>query len=388
MEDQHIGVRIRRWRVRRGLTQDALAGMADIKQPYLSRIENGLVQVDKRSTLTALARGLSVSVGDLVGQPGDPTNPAKSRAAAVVPAIRSTLVYRRAQGARQDPAAVDHGGVADALEAIQRSDYAALAPMLPFLLATASGADLVKTCYAAMYHLRRVGYEDLARDVATLGLDEAQRDGAPTWIGLANYVYAASLPAETADVALLTAARAAEDIQHALADTLTRQAYGMLHLTAALRAASDHRSATARSHLDEAHKQAASLGEPLDHGLCGLTFGPINVLLWKIAILQELGEPDQAIAVADGLDPRRIGQKQRRAAYWRDLGHSLTTTGADDRAIVAFHNAEQLAPQPFRLMPEVRDSIEVLGRRARRRATGKPLARLAAIFTNEYSCQE
>lgn len=383
--EQHIGPTLRLWRKRRGLSQEELAGLAGITQPYLSQIETCQKTCARRSTLTALAAALSVSVGDLLRQPGDPTSPARIAATASVPAIRTAVVCRRAQGPRPDTLADTRpiGSVAEALEAIQRSDYAALGPMLPdLLLRTDDGPDLVKTGYAAMYHLRHLGYEDLAREVATLTLHAAREHDDPTWLGIAHYVNAAALPAETPQLACQLAATAAEQIQSATANPETRQAYGMLHLTAALRAATMRQSATALTHLAEAQTEADSLGEPDGHGLCGLMFGPTNVNLWRIVILHELGQHDTAISVAESMQPQHIPQIQRRAAYWRDYATALTTAGLDDLAVAAFNNAELLGPQPFRLLPTVRESVEVLAQRARRRALTPALSRLTDIFTH------
>src|SRR5262245_18046122 len=132
MEDQlRLGRRVRRWRIRRGLTQEALASLAGITQSYLSKIEAGTVVCDRRSVLVALAVALSVSVGDLVGRPGDPTSPAKIAASASVPLVAVAMVCRRVEGAQLTAAPTDSltatvATVADALAAIQTSDYVAL----------------------------------------------------------------------------------------------------------------------------------------------------------------------------------------------------------------------------------------------------------------------
>src|SRR5205823_8115373 len=84
--DEHIGARIGYWRRRRGLTQAVLAGLAGVSQPFVSQVEAGQKGIERRSTLVAIAGALQVSVADLLGQPGDPTDPAKAGVARVVPA--------------------------------------------------------------------------------------------------------------------------------------------------------------------------------------------------------------------------------------------------------------------------------------------------------------
>lgn len=52
--------------------------------------------MERRATLVALADALEVSVTELAGRPGDPTDPARAKAAASIPAIREALIMRSA----------------------------------------------------------------------------------------------------------------------------------------------------------------------------------------------------------------------------------------------------------------------------------------------------
>jgi transcriptional regulator with XRE-family HTH domain len=88
-----IGARIKYWRMRRsGMTQAVLAGLAGVSQSYISQVEAGRKGVERRSTLVAIAKALRVTVADLLGQPGDPTDPLKAGAADAVPAIWAALI--------------------------------------------------------------------------------------------------------------------------------------------------------------------------------------------------------------------------------------------------------------------------------------------------------
>jgi transcriptional regulator with XRE-family HTH domain len=99
----HIGARIRYWRRRRGgITQAALAGLAGVSQSFISQVESGRKSVERRATLVDLANALQVSVADLLGEPGDPTNPARAGAAAAVPQIRVALLEIE-EGERRRP---------------------------------------------------------------------------------------------------------------------------------------------------------------------------------------------------------------------------------------------------------------------------------------------
>jgi transcriptional regulator with XRE-family HTH domain len=62
-----FGKEIRRRRKALGLTQDALAERAKISPHFVSGLENGYTRDPSLSTVQALAKGLGVTVGELLG---------------------------------------------------------------------------------------------------------------------------------------------------------------------------------------------------------------------------------------------------------------------------------------------------------------------------------
>ena len=162
MLQQLIGQQVAEWRRRRELSQRELAGQAGISQHLLSQIEAGERVLTRRSTLVGIAGGLRVSVDDLVGQPGDPTDPAKSDAVLSVPKIRVAAILRA--GGEITPA----GGadVDRAVDALAAGDLAGAGGMLPGLIGSCSGPDLVRAGLATMWRLHYAGYSDLSRAVA------------------------------------------------------------------------------------------------------------------------------------------------------------------------------------------------------------------------------
>jgi len=297
-ENLFIGAQVAYWRRRRGKSQRVLAGLAGMSQPYLSQIEGGRRPVDRRATLVALANALQVSVADLTGQPGDPTDPAKASAMASVPHIREALIQREIGEVSQS-----HMDVGEALRAGEAYDFAALAPMLPDLLGGVRGPDLIQIAHVASYTLRDLGYPDLGRDAARLALTEARETGRPEWIGIAEWMRILSMPPEMPGAPARRALRIADEIQPHIGDPQVRQAYGMLHLTAGLRSAVARDRDTALDHLAEARDAADSLGEPVDLGLARMAFGPTNVGFWTVAIRLELDEPEPALEAAAALTP-------------------------------------------------------------------------------------
>lgn len=65
MSSKRLGMTIKRFRERRGLTQAALADKADIHRVYLAQIE-GHAKVPSLATLEKLAKALRVKVSELL----------------------------------------------------------------------------------------------------------------------------------------------------------------------------------------------------------------------------------------------------------------------------------------------------------------------------------
>lgn len=377
-EPLFIGAQVAYWRHRRGKSQRVLAGLAGMSQPYLSQIERGIRPVNNRGTLVALAGALDVSIADLTGQPGDPTDPARAAAAAHVPAIRAALI-RREVGELAEP----HHDVRTLMTAGGRYDFATVAPQLPNLLGGLRGGDLVQVAHVGVYTLKHLGYTDLARDAARLAVAEARELGAPEWIGIAEFIRILAMPPEMPGVPTRLAQRVADEIQPYIGDPLVRQAYGMLHLHAALRAAVDRRPDVAHDHLREAADAAQSLGEPEDLGLARFAFGPTNVGFWTVSVQLELGEPRRALEASELIAPGRLPIANRQAPYFADLATALAQVGRDHEAVAAFLRAEATGPQWFRLRPTVRDTIGSIIRRTKRNSLTKQMRSVATAANVE-----
>lgn len=371
-----IGAQVAYWRKRRGKSQRVLAGLAGMSQPYLSQIESGVRPVERRATLVALASALNVSIADLTGQPGDPTDPSRASAAAHVPAIREALI-RREVGELEEP----RHDVRGLMIAGGAYDFATVAPQLPNMLGGLRGGDLVQVTHVGVYTLKHLGYADLAREAARLAVAEARELGDPAWIGIAEFTRVLAMPPEMPGAPIRLAQRVADEIQPRIGEPRVREAYGMLHLHAALRAAVDRRGDMAHDHLLEAAEAAASLGDPDDMGLARFAFGPTNVGFWTVAIELELGEPHRAIQVAETVAPGRLPIANRQAPYYADVATALAQVGRDHEAVASFLRSEAVGPQWFRLRPTVRDTIGSIIRRTKRNSLTKQM-RSAATAAN------
>jgi len=61
-----IGDKIKAWRKKKDLTQDALAKKANIPYTTLAKIESNVIQNPSLQTITKIERGLDVYLDDLV----------------------------------------------------------------------------------------------------------------------------------------------------------------------------------------------------------------------------------------------------------------------------------------------------------------------------------
>lgn len=377
-----VGARIRYLRRRRGgMTQQLLADRAGLSQGFISQVESGSKSIERRSTLAAIAEVLQVSVGELTGS-ADPTDPAREKAVLAVPAIREALVLREAGEREQAEEPVTAGAVRTVMLAEARCDYVTAMSALPKLLRRCDGAALVDLARITMSLLKGHGYPDLARDAARLGVAAARRLEDPALIGVSEFTRANSLPVETSALAARVASVAADELQSHVAEPRTRQAYGMLQLTAALREATAQQASAARARLQDATAEAASLGEPDGFGISMLVFGPTNAGVWQMTVATELGDPDEVLRVAATLTPERLPLPQRRANYHALRGRALATVGGrDEDATLAFLKAEEITPQWVRLQSHVRDAARtIITRSARRGRVPRSQRRLAEIF--------
>lgn len=380
---EHIGTRIRYWRRRRnGMSQAVLAGLAGVSQGFISQVETGVLSIDRRSTLTRVAQALQVSVADLLGQPGDPTDPNKALAAMSVPEIR--VVLAELDAGVIDPPGRSRDQVAAALAANDATrlvcDFATAAPALPGLLRDAAPYGPVvraQVLHATASLLRSIGYRDLAWRASDMALTDARDAEDDRLIGACEFMRLTCMPAEAYRVIEIQARRTYEELQPRASDPGARRGYGALHLSAALAQAG--RADLVAEHIAEAKREALTLGEPAKPGSLSMSFGPTNVGLWTMASALESGEYRRVVEIAEDVHPESLPKAaNRQSSYWLDLGRALAhIPGRDRAAIVALARAETLAPQYMRALPAARNAVAALIGRARQRAVADDLRRLA-----------
>jgi transcriptional regulator with XRE-family HTH domain len=358
-----IGLRVARWRDIAGMTQQQLADAVGVSREYISMIENGKRAVTKRALLYDLAGALKVNVTDLTGQPSPPRTAAERAAYIAAPAIRQAL-----DGVDEPPQPRSPEHLADlsdwAMSARMAGDWATLGRILPGLIAETAalagdGAEVpvglhVQACVTAALALKPLGVVDLARRAAERAAVYADRLGNPVHSAAAQYATAQTvLAGGSRRVSLAVAERAAERLQPDATGDDARAWYGLLHLHAALSAASVGRTADAQSHWDEAASVAATVGgDPWR-----MEFTPANVGVWRVGVALENGDPGQAPRYARQVDQTQLRTVQRRVRLHLDAARGLYLADHQDEAVRALLTADHICPQEVRTRPTVREIV-------------------------------
>ncbi|WP_131735867.1 helix-turn-helix domain-containing protein [Actinomadura roseirufa] len=391
-DESTIGTRLRALRRWRGMTLTALADLSGVSQGFLSKVENGQLALDRRSHIAAIALALQVSEADLVGGPHLTKDAEQSSGHATIPGLRTALTTNTL-----DDAATDRPRPLDDLDAAlngpvhqaeKSADYATRGALLGPILAelhahVAAGGEaeqvralplLVQASYGAAMTARFLGYDDLAALAASRAREAAERLEDPTVTGRAAFVRAQTLPRGT-DAGARLAQRAADQLQ-GVDDAEALDTYGMLHLNAAMCAATLNDVAGAEEHLAEARDTATRTGErPRAWG----TFGPANVGVWGVAIATEVGDYEGAVRAAETVDPEHLDSRERRAMLWADVGRALAhIPGRQRDAVSTLVRAERIAPQRIRNSVPARHAIEVMLTQAKAAAVGRELRGMAA----------
>jgi transcriptional regulator with XRE-family HTH domain len=380
-----IGLRVARWRDTAGMTQQELADRVGVSKSYISMIENGDRAVTKRSLIIALATSLGVQVEDLTAQPQRPKDRAELAVYSAAPGIRRAL-DDDADGPLPDVDDVRRR-VETVAYARMACDYQTLARLLPALVADtrtlANNATterdglalFVRTAYHAASGMKSMGHVDLSMRLmeraqcAAQLLDEPDEQAATSFM-LAQVV----LTGGSQRRSWLEASRAAERVGDTTDGGMAAW-YGMLHLHAALTAASLGRGDDSRTHFGEAQAALSRADAHADPWL--LEFSPANVGVWQVAIALENGEPEAAPSYARRVDRTQLRTVQRRARLHIDAGRGLFLAGESDRAVRQFLAADDVSAQELRSRPMVQEIVAQMVRDARRAGGNDELRELA-----------
>jgi transcriptional regulator with XRE-family HTH domain len=396
-----FGVKLAELRKWRGLSQQVVADRVGVSQQYISMVESGERQVDKRSTLEALAQALRVSPVELGGMPTAErlasANPGLSEALGGLDDIEAALTeiaLGEAVGTgRPVPMLL---GEVEHLNNVMRpnADDVGQVRVLPGLIRDLNGAialdtgtetrerlllALLDTYRAAAMVTKSLRVRGLPAIAAMHVRRVAEELDQPSSLGMADYMRVMTIGSSRTRKRELAVA-AADRLSPSLGTDGALEVYGALHLTAALSAAATEDASGSLAHLAEADNVAAHLPDDgTTYSFANLNFSSTNVKFWRTAISVELGDHGRVAEIAADVTPERVPSRQRQSAYWGDVGRGLAHTKATrENAVEALLRAERLAPVQLASDVYVRSTVTDLLPRVRRDSTaGRELRALA-----------
>lgn len=390
------GERVAWYRRRRGIPQEVLAGLVGRTADWLSKVENGRIELDRLSVIKALAATLDVQLGDLLVEPSLIDWSTDGRGGAV-PKLREALTdYKHlspllASESTDPPPDLEilRAEVGSAWSAYQDARYARATRLIPEILADAQravraydGDDQLKAkaLLAMAYQgaamvLTKIGEADLAWMAADRGLAAAQESG--------DLVVTGSLFRSVSHCLLangrLTAARdlvadSAGYLESGLADASPTylSIYGTLFLVGAVTAARLDDRATVSAFLAEADQAAQRLGHDANH--MWTAFGPTNVAIHRISTAMELGDVQVAADQGPRVDSSTL-PLERRVRHTLEVARAYSAQNRTDEALALVLDAEELAPEQVRYHFIPRQLVTTWVRQQR----GKPSHQLAGV---------
>ncbi|WP_211221023.1 helix-turn-helix domain-containing protein [Nocardioides insulae] len=365
-----VGERIAWYRRRRGLSQDVLAGRVGRTSDWLSKIENGRIELDRLSVLRNIAHALDVALGDLVAEPSL-MEWTKDSGQQTVPALRSILMdYRQVArlgdggSSRSEPTSLDalKRDIDDVWNAYQDARFGYVTHRLLTVIPAAKEAvrthvgdeqrlaagRLALAYQAAASVLTKVGEADLAWSASHRGIDEAHRSENPVIIGSLLRSVAHSLLSTGAygDAVRLTheiASMLDPDIRKAGPTMLS--VYGTALLVGAMAAARSEDRQSARDFLDGAEGTAGRLGS--DQNRLWTAFGPTNVAIHRVSTAMELGDVQVAVDLGPGIDTTAV-PTERRVRHALEVSRAFSYSNQRDDALATILEAEKVAPEQVR----------------------------------------
>ncbi|MEV0337708.1 helix-turn-helix transcriptional regulator [Nocardia sp. NPDC050713] len=383
-----VGERVAWYRRRRGMSQEALAGLVGRSEDWMSKIENNRISLDRLSVIRLLADALDISLGDLIGEPTLLEWTADS-GTSTVPALRAALM----DYGHLVPSLTSRGSdvellgitalerdLSDVFDAYQASKFGFAAGRLPALLAAAlararTDADershrvLALSYQAAASVLTKLGEADLAWNAAERGLVAANHAGDPAILG--------SLMRSTAFTIMSTGRlQPAIELVQTGASYLERHlagcrsdllsVYGTLLLVGSMAAARSGRRDVVRNFLTEADRTAGRLGGDCNH--LWTAFGPTNVDIHRVNTAMELGDVQIALDLGPMLDTSAL-PTERQVRHRLDIARAFNFAGRQDDSICAVLEAERMAPEQVRHHYLSRQLVLVWMRNSRGRPT-------------------
>ncbi|MFI1829574.1 helix-turn-helix domain-containing protein [Streptomyces sp. NPDC020412] len=402
-EAEQIGRRAQRARLRLGMAQADLAAVLGRTQGWVSKMERGLIELDRVGLLSRVAAALHVHPNDLIGRPYTST-PAENSWQ-----ISATSILRELR--RYDLAPVHDGTPRpsgelwqDMSELHALRDAAAnttIMERIPDLLREARALAEVATghereeayavyavaCKFAHTAAHALGHPELVAMACERAVWSARLSGDPVLPAVADWmrVWDMWATADWADaVALSDRALAGVQEQYDDGDPLAVRAWGALQLRAAVSAARGGRKAEAKDRIKHARGAAKRMDKavgPLPYDRHSLTFSSGNVKIHAISVALEMHEQREALSINRHMSNELIDSlpNSRQGHYYMDLARAWLWDGNREKALTELEKAERTAPQLVRNHPIARSTLRTLVY-AERVATREKLRRMSDRF--------
>jgi transcriptional regulator with XRE-family HTH domain len=396
-ESTTIGERLRRLRGERGLTQAELAERAGVSTDVVRKLEQGVRQSARVTSLRRLAQALGVNMSGLMDK-----RPRLEGAADTVNllAVRDVLLSPSMlpgidpdDAGEATPAADLAAAVRAAWEDYWGGQFGRLAGTLPGLIGearltarltgAAAAAPLAQVYQLAACLFVHMGWEDLATIAAERGVNAAaQGSDELQWATLHGTYSWVLLAQARLDEAERHAVRVAERVEPTLSSATPEHltAWGALLLTAVAPAAAAGRAAEVGEYISLAGAGAALL--TADRHDYQTNFGPTQVAMQATHGYTVLGHPRRALDAA-----KLVRREDLRPISWGrhllDVAQSQVVSRRDEAALGTLRTAHTVAPEWFRHQPPAREIVaELIERRRRLTPALRSLARAVELAAN------
>ncbi|MEU9194272.1 helix-turn-helix domain-containing protein [Streptomyces hundungensis] len=402
-EAEEIGRRVRRARLRLGMPQADLATALGKTQGWVSKMERGLIELDRVGLLNLIAAELHVHPNDLIGRPYT-SSPAENQWQVSASSImRELRRYDLAPVFDGTPRA--SGELWREMTRLHRLRDAAanvaILRVLPDLLREARALAEVSAghereeayavyavaCKFAHTAAHSLGHPELIAMAAERAAWSARLSGDPVMPALADWMRVWDMWA-TADwddsLTLSDKAIAGVQRDYERGDPLALRMWGTLQLRAAVSAARGGRAAETEERIGHAKAAADRLngyqGPPV-HDRHSVTFSPGNVQIHAISVALEMGDQTKALAINRRTGPEVVAAlpHSRQGHHHMDLARAWLWDGSRDRALGELETAERIAPQLVRNHPVARSTLRSIVH-AERIATREKLRRMSDRF--------
>ncbi|WP_405016438.1 helix-turn-helix domain-containing protein [Kitasatospora sp. NBC_00070] len=400
-ERETIGKRVKRQRLRLGMPQADLAAAMGRTQGWVSKVENGRVELDRAGVINQLAAALHCHPNDLIERPYVAGKAAENQwqvsAAAILRELR-----------RYDLTPVFDGHPRPSGQLWQETvrlhrlrdtaSNVAILRVLPDMLREARALAEVSSgqereeafgvyavcCKFAHTSAHALGHPELITMACERAAWSARLSGDPVLPAVADWMRVWDMWA-TADwddaVDLSDRALRSIEERYDSGDPLAVRAWGALHLRAAVSASRAGNSSACEDRIQQARIAASRLAERPVFDRHSLTFSPGNVQIHAISVQVEMGDHAQALALAERTDRGQIESlpNSRRGHHRMDLARAWLWDGNKDRALVELEEAERIAPQLIRNHPIARATLRKIVY-AERAVTREKLRRMSDRF--------